>query len=201
MKPTRRRVAALALAGSIAAACLLAACGSASPSAGPTRTVTVTVPGSTSQATTPAQSPTPAGSPGCATSVLKLSLGTSGAAAGSSYYPIDFTNTSGAACTLYGYPGVSFISASGSQIGAAAIEDPVYPRQLVTLAPGATAHADLQVTDALNYPAATCSPVSVNQLKVFPPGQTSPLNLGLTTTACASTSVQILAIQTVQPGS
>lgn len=36
-------------------------------------------------------------------------------AAGSLYYPVNFTNTSDAPCTLYGYPGMSFITAAGSE--------------------------------------------------------------------------------------
>jgi hypothetical protein len=202
MKSTRLAAKTLAVTGAVVAAGLLAGCGT-------TSTVTVTVPPSSAPAspaapaTSPAsaQTPTPSGPPGCVTSVLKGSLGPAGAAAGSSYYPIRFTNTAGSACTLYGYPGVSFVTASGIQVGAAATEDPVYPRQLVTLAPGDTAHAELQITVAQNYPPSACSPVTVHRLKVYPPGQTSALFIPVTATACAKTSVQILAVQTVQPGS
>jgi hypothetical protein len=38
-----------------------------------------------------------------------MDLAQGGAAAGSVYIPIDFTNTSGSACTMEGYPGVSFV--------------------------------------------------------------------------------------------
>ena len=57
---------------------------------------------------------------GCPSSVLKANVDTAqgGAAAGSNYVPIDFTNTSGSACTLDGYPGVSFVRGpSGGQLG------------------------------------------------------------------------------------
>jgi hypothetical protein len=179
---------------------LLAGCGAVS-------TVTVTVPGSSAPAVSPSPAPTTPAAPsaptepaGCATAGLTGSLGSGGAAAGSSYFPIVFSNTSGSSCTLYGYPGVSFVSASGAQIGKAATEDPVYPRRLVTLAPGGTAHAELQITVAQNYPPAICSPVAAHRLKVFPPGQTAALYIAVTATACAKTSVQILAVQTVQPG-
>jgi Protein of unknown function (DUF4232) len=191
---------ALAAATCAAVAGLLAGCGMT--------TVTVTVPQSPPASATSPSAPTsptvpvqtPAGPAGCATSGLTASLGRGGAAAGSTYYPIEFTNTSGATCSLYGYPGVSFVTASGAQVGAAATEDPVYPRRLVTLAAGATAHAELQVTVAQNYPAGDCTPVTVHRLKVYPPGQTSALYISLTTTACAKTSVNILTVQTVQPG-
>jgi len=41
-------------------------------------------------------------------------------AAGSVYYTLQFTNLSGHACTLRGYPGVSAVSLSGHQLGAPA---------------------------------------------------------------------------------
>jgi len=135
------------------------------------------------------------------TTALTASLGPSSGAAGSSYYPIEFTNSSGTTCSLYGYPGVSFVAASGAQVGAAATEDPTYPRLLVTLTPGGTVHAELRITDAQNYPPSTCDPVAVHQLRIFPPGQTSALTIDVTAVACSSTSVQILSVQTVQPGS
>jgi hypothetical protein len=184
------------------AAGFLAGCGSApAPSARPTVTETVTVTAPPPATASPAPpSPAPTGPPACETSALAASLGPGNGTAGSTYYPIEFTSNSGAPCTLYGYPGVSFVAASGGQVGAAATEDPSYPRRLVTLAPGAAAHAELRVTDAMNYPASACQPVTVHRLRVFPPGQTSPLYLTLNATACTSTSVQILSVQTVQPG-
>jgi Domain of unknown function (DUF4232) len=134
------------------------------------------------------------------TAALTASLGAGSGAAGSSYYPIEFTNSSGSSCSMYGYPGISFVTAAGSQIGTPATEDPTYARQLVTLAPGGTAHAELRVVNAQNYPASTCRPVTAHRLKVYPPGQTGALYISFTATACSNPSVQILAVQTVQPG-
>lgn len=201
MKPTPVAAATLAAAACVAMAGLLAGCGSSGASAHSTVTVTVTA--QTPAPPTGSASPTPApnGPPGCATSALKASLGPGSAAAGSSYYAIVFTNTSGSDCTLYGYPGVSFVTASGSQVGAPATEDPVYARQLISLSPGGTAHAELRIGTAQNYPSATCSPVAVSNLKVYPPGQANPLIIAVTSTGCANASVQILDVQTVQPGS
>lgn len=200
MKPTPVAATTLAAAACIAMAGLLAGCGSGQPSARPTVTLTVTAPGSTTPPTSPTGSTSEGAAAACATSVLSGSLGSGGAAAGSTYYSIEFTNTSSSACTLYGYPGVSFVTASGSQIGTPATENAVYPRQLVTLAPGATAHAELGVATAQNYPSSTCSPVSVTRLKVYPPGQTGALFLAISTTGCSNTSVSLMTVQTVQPG-
>lgn len=196
-----------ALVALLAVVGIIAGCGSASaPAARPSATVTVTATAPPSATASPApsspppSSPTPAGPPTCVTSGLAASLGPSNGAAGSTYYPIEFTNDSGVTCTLYGYPGVSFVAASGGQVGATAAEDPAYPRRLVTLVPGATVHAELKVTEAMNYPSPTCQPVTAHRLRVFPPGQTSPLYITLSAMACASTSVRILSVQTVQPG-
>jgi Protein of unknown function (DUF4232) len=187
-------------------AALVAGCGSAaSPSASPKPTVTVTAT-VTAPASSPAAAPTPrlttpAGPAACATTALRPSLGPGGGAAGSTYYPIRLTNISGSACSLYGYPGVSFVTAAGgSQTGAPAAENPAFPRTLVTLAPGASAHAELQVVNAQNYPASACHPVAAHELSVYPPGQTSALFIGFDATACALPSVRILSVETVQPG-
>jgi hypothetical protein len=193
----RRMISAAALGG---AAVAIAACGSsASPVSGPPPTKTVTVPASTAPAT-PASSasPTP-----CPTSALKASVGTGNGAAGSTYYPLEFTNTSSTACTLFGYPGVSFVTGTGgSQIGRAASRNPAVTSRLVTIAPGSTAHATLQVVNAMNYPGAECHLVTAHTMKIFPPNQTAPIYLGFTAPACSShaKSVHILAVEAVQSG-
>ncbi len=194
----------IALAALTAAVGLFSGCGSsASPSSQPTATVTVTVTAPFTRGTNPApptQPATPTGPAGCPTTALTASVGPGNGAAGSSYFPIEFTNSSGTTCSLYGYPGVSFVAASGDQVGAAATEDPTYPRRLVILTPGSTVHAELRITDAQNYPPSTCQPATVNRLRIFPPGQTSPLYISFTAMACLNTSVPILSVQTVQPG-
>ncbi len=181
---------------------LIAACGSAGhPAATVTITKIVTVsPHSAAPTITPTIATSPAGPPACATASLKVSLGPGSGALGSSYYPIKFSNASAASCTLYGYPGVSLLTASGTQIGAAAVEDPTYPRQLVTLAPGQAVHAELRVTDARNYPPASCRPVTARQLRIYPPGQVSAAAVAFAGLGCANSAVQILSVQTVQPG-
>jgi len=201
----RTLTAAAALAG---AAALVAACGSAGTTPTPPGT-SAAQPGAVSTRVvnpsgTPGTSPSrsaPAGPPPCPTSTLRVSVSASqGAAAGSSYYPIVFTNISGAACTLYGYPGVSFVAApGGSQIGIPATENPAHPRQLITLAPGQAGHAELQVVNAENYPPANCGMVTAHWLRVYPPNQTAPLYASFTAQACAKPRT-ILTVQTAQPG-
>jgi hypothetical protein len=211
---TSSRSPASRMAISVFLACvggLATACGSgAGSSATPAATVTVTSPSSGSAGAptatptaTPAAAPSPTGPPSCASSALRASLGRGSGAAGSAYYPVELINVSGSTCTLYGYPGVSFVTRiGGSQIGAAARQDHTFARRLVTLAPGATAHAQLQVVDAENFPAAECGLVTAHWLKVFPPGQFGALYIKLKASACSSAAkpVRVLAIQTVQPG-
>ncbi len=177
-----------------------------SRAASPAATATATSPApagasATAGSPSPTSAPAPSGPPPCATSALRVSVAASqGAAAGSSYYPIVLTNVSGAACTLYGYPGVSFVTGvGGSQIGMPATENPAHPRQLITLAPGQAGHAELQVVNAENYPPANCGPVTAHWLKVYPPNQTAPLYAGFAAQACTKPRT-ILTVQTVQSG-
>lgn len=126
------------------------------------------------------------GIPSCQASGLRLTQGATGAAAGSTYIQVEFTNTAGVTCTLSGYPGVALTKGKtpGSQVGTAATRAATRPATLVTLAPGTTAIAQVQLVDVLNYPTAKCVPASASYLQVYPPGQTMPLYLAFTTQAC-----------------
>jgi hypothetical protein len=179
----------------LAVAALTAACGPAngnsaagnSTSPPAAATTPATAPAS------PASSPAPSGAnpvtAGCSSSALtaRVDLAQSGAAAGSVYVPIDFTNTSGSPCTLDGYPGVSFVrSPSGGQLGNAATRNPAAAPAMVTLAPGGIAHAILQVGEAGNYSASACTPVTAHWLKIFPPNQASAIYARYDVQACSA---------------
>jgi Domain of unknown function (DUF4232) len=140
------------------------------------------------------------GTPACATSALQVKLGSSDGYAGGVYVIIDFTNTSGSRCTLFGYPGVSLVTGPPyKQIGLAAKRTST-PKKLVTLAAGATANAQLQIVDALNFPSASCGPTKATALKIYPPNQTEPVYLPNTSSGC-SKPVQIMFIGAVRPAS
>lgn len=162
-------------------------------------------PATSSAAVTPtARSTAASGLAACATANLSVGLQTNvgGGAAGSQYVPISFTNTSGTACVMYGFPGVSFVTGpSGSQIGAPASRQTGFPLVTVTVAAHATAHAWLQVAEAGNYPASTCQPVTVHWLKVYPPANTAASYIGHTFTACSSAKVTVMKIDPVRAGS
>jgi hypothetical protein len=189
-------------AGICSVAAFAAGCGS-SPTPTPTITVTITPHASgTATSATPAGTGTSTAGPGpCPTSSLGVKLGLAQGAAGSTYQVIDFTNTSGVTCTLYGYPGVSAGNGQPlTQVGLAAAETPTPPRELVTLAPGAVANALLRIVDAGNYPAAKCGMVPTKLLRIYPPNQTVPVYLNYSTQVCAK-PVQTLSVSVVRPGS
>jgi hypothetical protein len=196
-------------AAAAALICVAAAAGCSSSSAPTTPgTTSPTTPSASSTGTAPATSPgtnpttpTVAALPACPTSSLQVKLGLSEGYAGGVYQVINFTNTSSASCTLYGYPGVSLVTGPPyAQLGSAAKRSTTIPVKLITLAPGETADAQLQIVDALNFPPATCHPTKATNLKVYPPNQTAPVYLADTSYGCAK-PVQTMVIGPVQTGS
>jgi Domain of unknown function (DUF4232) len=202
--------AALSRAGRLAVAATAFACvavaagcsSSSSQPAGPTVTTTVTTTAPATPSSAPATSQSPAaGLAACPNGSLQVKQGIAQGYAGGVYQVIDFTNTSGRSCTLLGYPGVSLVSGpSSTQIGLAAKRSTATPAKQVTLAPGATANALLQIVDALNYPSASCGPTKATALRIYPPNQTAPVFLPNTSYGCAM-PVQTMFIGAVQPGS
>jgi hypothetical protein len=177
-----------ALAAAVAAGGLLAGCGS------------VTAGGSAAAGAT-----AHAGLATCGTTSLTMTVNTgqASALAGSTYYPVDFTNTSKAACGMSGFPGVSFVSANGSsgrQIGAAAQQNPAYSTLAVRIPAGGTAHAWLQVAVASNYPASACKPVSAHWLRISPPQATGAGYVSFSSGACASAATPLLIVMPVRAG-
>ena len=152
--------------------------------------------GGTALASSGAQRSTPA----CATSELVVWLNTAsgGAAAGSSYYKLEFTNLSGRACTLRGYPGVSAVDLRGRQLGRAAGRDPMTPLRTITLAPRASATAVLRIEDVLNYPAARCNRTNAAGLRVYPPNQTGAKTVPFPFLACSKAAPTYLFVARVR---
>ena len=176
--------------------CPPAGCGPAWPRCGPSARPARRSPIRTTK-------PTAAGLAACATANLSVSLASNlgGGAAGSQYVPIQFTNTSGAACAMYGFPGVSLVTGqNGSQIGAPARRSPNASKVTVTVAAHAKAHAWLQIAEAGNYPASSCHPVTAPFLKVYPPGNTAPAYIGHSFQTCSSAKVVTMTIDPVRTG-
>ncbi len=136
----------------------------------------------------------------CYQSELRAWLGIpGGAAAGSTYYELELSNVSSQSCTLYGYPGVSALT-SGHQDGSAADRTASHPKTLVFLAPGATSHAILQITDVYNFPPSTCQPVTAGALRVYAPGDYASLIVPFSFTACGKSGPVYLHVSATIPG-
>ena len=207
----RRQGRPLGIAALLGTTLFAAACSSssttapASPAASPSAPATTSAPASSPPAPSPTATPSTAVA-SCASSGLTAKVDTSqgGAAAGSVYVPINFTNTTGSTCTLFGYPGVSFVtSPSGSELGRAATR--VSPTAaLVTLAPGGVAHATIQVAQAANYSPSDCVPVTAHWLKIYPPNQFTAIYARYTTQACSARLPHAqgsqLSVYVVKPG-
>ena len=211
-----RRAVPLA-ATAVATAALLVACGSAAAphsaampggtvSGRQTQSAGAERPGpSASSSAAGSGSAGMAGLTACRSASLRVTVNArqAGGAAGSTYYPVDFTNISRSACGLYGYPGISFVTSgasAGRQIGAAAQRNPAFGKLAVRLAAGGVAHAWLQVAQAGNYPASSCDPVKAHWLRVFAPGQTVPSFVNYSFDAYASARAPLLTVMPVRVG-
>jgi hypothetical protein len=210
-----RRTATLAAAGAggTLLAFGLAACGTSnspasnagqttttSPSATPTSSSPSTGTSSSSRISSASRMPATQ----CPTSSLHVIVSNlaGGAAAGTDYVPIDFTNVSGHSCQMYGFPGVSWVTGiNGGQLGDAASRVTSYGSQAVTLAPGGKAHAWLGIADAGNFPSAACHEVTAHWMKIYPPDQYASLYTSYTTQVCSakisggSTPLMVLPIR------
>lgn len=164
----------------LAAAALLAGCGGSSPKAGVdvtsgspppfTASDTATAPPTTAGGST---SSAPTGPAPCATTNLTVSLGAGQGAAGSTYYPLHFVNKSSSACTMTGYPGVSFVApGNGHQVGAAATRS-TDAAPTVTLAPGGEGTATVQIASYQDFGPAACGATAVSGLRIYPPANTA----------------------------
>ena len=189
MKPTtraaRRGLAALALTAAAAAIPTTALAASASPA-------------KPAQAARPAAAAVP---PRCGTAALTAWLGIPGDGyAGGVVYQLELSNTSNHTCTLYGFPGVSALAPGGHQLGSAAGRDHADPNRLVTLGRGATAHAELRITDVSNFPPSSCGETTAVALRVYPPGATRSLEVPFSFAACGKSGPVYLHIGTTVGG-
>jgi Protein of unknown function (DUF4232) len=99
-----------------------------------------------------------------------VNYGASSGAAGTWYYPLEFTNTSNHACRTWGWPGVSATNANVHQLGDAAQRDHLYTPHWVNIGAGATAHALLGY-GAVEVQTSGCKPTNASLIKVYAPNQ------------------------------
>jgi len=121
---------------------------------------------------------------------------TADGAAGSVYYHLEFTNLSGHACTLHGFPGVTAVTLVGARIGTPASRS-TSKAQTIRLGQAKTASAVLRVADAQNYPASRCGPAIAAGLRVYPPGAAVSKVIPFSFRTCRRTNVSVLSVKAV----
>jgi hypothetical protein len=115
-----------------------------------------------------------AAAPACHKAQLSFRLGRADHATSHTFWPLIFTNVSGRACTLTGYPGVSSVTAPhGRQVGRAATRERGFPVRTIRLAAhGGQASAVLTLVNVDVFDPSACHPRSVAYFRVFAPNQT-----------------------------
>ena len=133
--------------------------------------------------------------PMCHNADVRATYVFSDAATSHRYGYIVLRNRSGHSCTVYGYPGVSYVGdGNGTQIGAAA--DRVSPApHTVILAPGRRARAQISETVAQAYSASMCRPHHVDGFRVYVPGSRLAQYIPHPTTGCANPRVHLLSVR------
>ena len=116
-------------------------------------------------------------------------------AAGHVFFQLQFSNIGHSTCSFFGYPGVSALDIHGNQVGLPATHSG--PKVMVTLAPGATGHVVLEVTDAGLVCVHSKSAVT---LRVFPPGQFHSQLVGFPSQGCPGKSVMHVDAMHAQAG-
>jgi len=145
-----------------------------------------------------------AAAPKCATTALSawMPAGPGSGYAGGAVYELEISNTSPHACTLYGFPGVSALGSNGHQLGSPANWDHAHPSRLLTLSPGATAHAVLRIVDVGNFgnPKQPCNPTKAAALRIIPPNDRTYIEIPFSFNACATPGPIYLYVRTTQSG-
>ncbi|PPF52978.1 DUF4232 domain-containing protein [Clavibacter michiganensis] len=104
-------------------------------------------------------------------------------------------NASSTACSLQGWPGVSFVGdGDGTQLGVPATLDRAADHPTVRLAPGASAQAPLHYTEPGVYADAECGTTDADGLRVYPPGSTASLFIAWPQAACTTADHALLEV-------
>jgi Protein of unknown function (DUF4232) len=121
-------------------------------------------------------------------------------AAGTWYYPLEFTNTSNLTCRTWGWAGVSAVNANGRQLGNSATRNHLYRPAWVNIAPGATAHALLGY-GAAEVSTSGCRAQNASVLKVYPPSSKTARHAFFDLPVCAVGGLHAyLSVSVIQPG-
>jgi hypothetical protein len=177
--------------------------GHSSPSPSPTKPAPAPVASTTTTTTTPTSTTTPmtttiTAAISCRSADRSVAVGPQIGAAGTDYFPLVFTNTGIRSCTLQGYPGVSFVDASGNQVASAAVRQETGPGPLINVAPGQSATATAMVLEGAAGDCANggqdVNPIGVYGFRVYPPDQTDALFAPQSLPICADSPPNTLSI-------
>jgi len=121
-------------------------------------------------------------------------------AAGTFYYPLEFTNTSDHTCRTWGWPGVSATNLSGHQLGDAAHRLDYYSPKWVNIGAGSTAHALLSYGNA-EVQTSSCKPINASLIKVYAPNQRTADHGFFSLPVCTVGGGHVyLRVAVIQPG-
>ena len=169
-------------------------CGSDTSGSTPAPTATVTATATATATATVTASPS-TGPSACTSASLRVGMSRGEGAAGSVYYVVRLTNTSAGPCRTGGFGGVSLVhAATGDPVGAPADRVARASAKRLTLPPGGAATATLQLSQAGDYPAASCHPTPTAGFRIYPPDQTRSSFVARPTTGCRSATVHLLRL-------
>jgi hypothetical protein len=121
-----------------------------------------------------------------------------GGAAGNLYEWLVFINTSARTCTLFGFPGVSYVRGpSGAQVNQPARRTSDTPHR-ITLNPQQSAHAQVHTGQPGNFPADTCKPVQVDGYRVYVPDETAAVFVAARSQQCSANATNVPSVGPVE---
>ena len=148
-------------------------------------------PPQTAASAAPTSASARAASDRCTVTDLRMRLGTGDPGAGQVYYPLRFTNISGHACVLNGFPGVSLLRGDGSTIGKPAGREGS-KGAAVNLAPGATVQSDLHTLNrGIKGDSCWRTPTL---LKAYPPGSKDSMTLSTSSPRVCGDTFEVGAV-------
>ncbi|HEX3424801.1 MAG TPA: DUF4232 domain-containing protein [Acidimicrobiales bacterium] len=152
---------------------------------------TTAVPTVAPTTTIPSTAPTPASTPACSPSDLTASVVSSAGGAGHGQETVQLKNGSGAACTMFGYPGLGLLDSNGTpqpldvqRAPGAGWADPAIPEHAVTLAAGGVASFWIEWVNTAGSTTGT--------LEITPPNQFSQILI-------PNANIELVGTVTVSP--
>ncbi|WP_306210353.1 DUF4232 domain-containing protein [Actinoplanes sp. RD1] len=138
---------------------------------------------------------------GCKTADLKITDegDEGGGSAGHHSEFLIFENITGKACSLEGYPGVSFVTGdNGEQVGKSFQRTPA-DSPLIMLTPGDRVHATIEIANPQAVDEKTCKPVQVRGYRIYPPDETAAAFVSKPQTACSAGDFAVGQVKPIAP--